>query len=598
MYVMGLNCSSHDSGAALLHADEGKLAVVAVSEARLNRIKHNAAFPLLSITYCLQHFGIALADVAMVCIDRLDCSELFLGRTRHIGAGEAIPKDARVFRGGLRINNDFSGDASGLMRFGVDRDKVKWIDHIDAHAASAYYCSPFDEAAVLCVDAGLGIYRGRGSALLPIDRMGYFRESYHNGAKIDFVTGRLGNIAWFFDNICDALGYHFFAAGKVMAIAAYRNALGGPATEAIVLNKKEIFDFYMDYRHTFIPEAFCRDLVIAQQGGRLSPQAVAVAARAQEIFNEEMVRLAGLAAAKTGSRRLCLAGGSALSCVANGAIRRAGAHDDIFIQPASSDEGIPLGCALYGYHALAGGTIRQPMTHAYLGRAYDSDRLASLLRQWGLRGRPVEAAEVARLLAEGKIIGRCFGAAEYGPRALGNRSILADPRQAGIRDRINRDVKHREGFRPFAPSVLEGRQGEYFVDSGTSPFMLVATSIRPEWAGRLPGIIHVDGSSRFQTVGRDANPAYWELINEFGRLTGVYCLLNTSFNDNDEPIVETYEDAIVSFEKTNIDHLYVDGILIDRPPQGFREISKRLQRMIEERCRNAWEAAAATLCRG
>jgi carbamoyltransferase len=329
--------------------------------------------------------------------------------------------------------------------------------------------------------------------------------------------------------------------------------------------------------------------------GVLDSTWVNLARQVQGLLEEDMVFLAGRALARTTSRRLCLAGGVALSCVTNRRIYDAGICDEMFIQPASSDEGVPLGCALAGYY-ISGGRCRTVMQNAYLGAANDSRTAESVLRRSGMSFRRCDDRTVANLLAEGRIVGRVFGGAEYGPRALGNRSILADPRRPYMTEVLNRRVKHRELFRPFAPSCHADKVQRYFDMPVEGPFMIFAAPVKPGARHLIPAIVHVDGSCRPQTVRPDQNPAYYKLIEEFGRLTGIYCLINTSFNDNSEPIVETYEDALASFLKTGLDHLYIDGYLVDRPavetslpgvrsiPKSPREVEEQYEALAEKYC--------------
>jgi carbamoyltransferase len=328
--------------------------------------------------------------------------------------------------------------------------------------------------------------------------------------------------------------------------------------------------------------------------GVLDATWVNLARQTQGLLEEDMVFLAGKALARTESRNLCLAGGVALSCVTNRHVYDSGVCDSVFIQPASSDEGVPLGCALAGYY-INGGRCRTVMHNAYLGAANSTQTIENTLRRSGMSYRPCDDRAVAKLLAEGKIVGRVFGGAEYGPRALGNRSILADPRRPYMTEVLNRRVKHRELFRPFAPSCHADKVNRYFDMPVEGPFMIFAAPVRAEARHLIPAIVHVDGSCRPQTVRPDQNPEYYNLIEEFGRLTGIYCLVNTSFNDNSEPIVETYEDALTSFLKTGLDYLYVDGFLVDRPamssaaafstPQkGTRNLEAKYDSLAEHFC--------------
>ena len=237
--------------------------------------------------------------------------------------------------------------------------------------------------------------------------------------------------------------------------------------------------------------------------------------------------------------------------------------DEVYIQPAASDEGLPLGCALYGYYDK-GGTVRHHMSDAYLGVPNDPATLPAVLDKWQLKSSTASVQEIAQLLADGKIIGRVAGGSEYGPRALGNRSILADPRPADMKDRLNAEIKHREGFRPFAPSCLEDNIPDFFQSPAKSPFMVIAGTVRDGERDKVPVVTHADGSCRVQTVNPDQNKKYYELIEAFGKLTDCPVLTNTSFNDRDEPIVETYDDAASCLLRTGLDALCIEGQLVER----------------------------------
>ena len=272
----------------------------------------------------------------------------------------------------------------------------------------------------------------------------------------------------------------------------------------------------------------------------------------------------------TGAKHLCLAGGVALNCLANGRIQREAGYDGIWIQPAAGDEGIAIGCAYYGHLALKKAPRGFVMKHAYLGARQAPAKIEKAIQERVVRlvtnthKSDDICQEAAKLLAEGKIFGWFQGRSEFGPRALGNRSIIADPRTADIRDRLNKVVKHRQAFRPFAPIVLAERAPEIFEDYAESPFMLLALHVKPEWRDRIPAIVHVDGTARLQTVTEDANPRLYRLLKEFDALTGIPVLVNTSFNVKGEPIVETPQDALNCFLNTGMECLVLDDRLITK----------------------------------
>jgi carbamoyltransferase len=277
--------------------------------------------------------------------------------------------------------------------------------------------------------------------------------------------------------------------------------------------------------------------------------------------------------AETGTKAICLAGGVAFNCVANGKIFDATPFEEVYVQPAAGDGGLSVGAAFYVWHQLLGGPRRFVMDHAYWGPGYSGEKIRAAVESAGLsrsgyRVRELAEEELtraaARIVADGKILGWFQGRAEWGPRALGNRSIVADPRRPEMKDLLNRRIKHREPFRPFAPSILAEATGEFFEESYASPFMTMAYPVRTEKRAAIPAPTHVDGTGRLQTVSRDANPRYWRLIREFGNLTGVPVVLNTSFNDN-EPIVCRPEEAIDCFLRTQMDALVLGEFLIERP---------------------------------
>ena len=270
----------------------------------------------------------------------------------------------------------------------------------------------------------------------------------------------------------------------------------------------------------------------------------------------------------TGARNLCIAGGVGLNCVANGRILREAGFDNVWIQPAAGDDGIAIGCAYYGHLAIQKKPRSFVMDHAYLGIEYPARAVSEALNSWLVRLETTRTssgdicADTARLLAEGNVFGWFQGRSEFGPRALGNRSILADPRTPAMKDKLNKRVKHRQAFRPFAPVVLAERVNEVFEGEAESPFMLLAQRVRPEWTHKIPAVVHVDGTARVQTVRENQNPRLYRLLREFDTITGVPVLLNTSFNVKGEPIVETPRDAVECFLATGIDYLVLNDILI------------------------------------
>ena len=607
MIVLGVKYYQHDTGASIAFERNGSLVVHAITEARLNRYKSSHRFPFLSIDYCLKAAGLdSLNQVDVLALETFThnwpgrlTSQIPLSKT------ENRPFDAlegRVYDGNYVTS--ILAEQSCLLKH------RKWmpVPHVHAHAASAYYVSPFEKSAILVFDAATNIFAGEAQSIRHIDGYGYDGPLVHNG---DIVTPHFDHATfysgdWLFNLATRKMGFSKFGAGKTMALAAYRGRF--PKRDVLAISKNRYFDFLITHQHGIKNLGDIKPFETSAASGGvdalISEDWVNLAREVQDALEEDMLHLAAIARRKAGSDNLCLAGGVALSCVGNRRIFDENPGIRMFIQPAASDEGIAFGCALAGYHAN-GGTKRQVMDTAYLGVPNDRSQLAGKLDRWGLKHRPADAQEVARLIADGSIIGRCFGASEYGPRALGNRSILADPRRADYVRKLNAEIKHRESFRPFAPSVLWEKTQLYFDMPVEGPFMIMAAQVRPEMRDRLPAVTHVDGSSRPQTVRREQNPAYYDLIKAFGDQTGIYVLGNTSFNNDGEPIVETYEDAVISLCLTGLDYLYVDGVLVE-PPADRAGLARRLsaeradaiersyQQLTERHCdMNAWRQLEA-----
>jgi carbamoyltransferase len=554
MIVLGLKCYSHDTGAAIISDQGGALKIHAIAEARLNRRKHSFAFPLMSIAYCLSALGLnSLDDVDLICIDRH--LETWPEKGSQFGYENALKRHHPRYDD----NHRWSYLVEQSMKY--DPAKVQWINHIDAHAASAYFVSPFDEAAVLIAEGGTGIYHGKGSDLNIIDRIGYLGDTYQDGKKLSERRDHFVNSSFFYDKVSEALGYDIFGAGQTMALAGFGDQV--PFEPMVDVDPDRFEDFIINHDKTVFGMTDVPTFEGEDSDALIANPWVSLARQAQETLEADIQYLAWLARKKTRSKKLCLAGGAALNCIINQKLIESGLFDEVYIQPAASDEGLPLGCALFGYYDK-GGTARHHLSDAYLGAPNDPATLPAVLDKWQLKSKPASVQEVAQLLADGKIIGRVAGGSEYGPRALGNRSILADPRPADMKDRLNAEIKHREGFRPFAPSCLEDNIPDFFQSPAKSPFMVVAGTVREGERDQVPVVTHADGSCRVQTVNREQNQDYYELIEAFGELTGCPVLTNTSFNDRDEPIVETYDDAASCLLRTGLDALYVEGQLVER----------------------------------
>jgi carbamoyltransferase len=558
----------HDAGAALVI--DGKV-VAAVEEERFSRHKHTSRFPVGAITYALKEAGIGLKDVDRFCfpwnpeLDRQNMAQAEVELSQILNRHSMRAQVHAELFSGFRHH----------MGFVVPEDRCRRVPHHLAHAASAFFCSTFEQAAFLVVDAygemvSTSYGRGRGAQLEPMDQL--------------LLPTSLGVL---YANYTHLLG--FPGRGdeyKVMGLAAY----GSPE------RFRELFR--CQWRPTAtgveqVSDARSRAAALELTRYRRSPQAPLtaehqdLAAALQECLEEQMLHLARVVRERTGEDQLCLAGGVALNSTANGKLARSGLFRELFIQPASNDAGTPLGAALFESQRVTG--RRKGRFSAYLGPAFPESRIESACHQRQAEitvSVPEELiAETVRRLEKQQIVGWFQGRMEFGPRALGNRSILADSRDVTMRDRINKAVKHREAFRPFAPAVIAEWASEYF-EMGPltdSPFMLMTVPVRQEHRSKVEAIVHRDGTARVQTVSSEQNPLFWQLLRKFGEKTGVPVLLNTSFNDNGEPIVCTPEDAIESFLSTEIDVLVLGNRLIERRALGLEELLP-LRPRLQEGC--------------
>ena len=579
MNILGINAYHGNASAALV--SEGRL-VAAVEEERFNRVKYAAGFPVAAIRYCLETAGLTLAEVDHVAIPRNPWARL---GTKLLFAMR-MPKFARER---ARVLARFVGIPEALSRaFDCDpktiRAKFHRVEHHQAHLASTFFVSPFEQAALLSAD-GLGDFASTMWAVGEGNRM-----------RVDGSIAFPHSLGMYYTGVTQYLGFLKFGDEyKVMGLAAYGEPAYLDEFRRIVRSTGRAgFRLGLEYfiHHRTGPEMSWREsdktpelgpMFSSYMAERLGPvrdpqapleqrhrdAAATLQARLEEVLFEMLNALHK----RTGRKAVCLAGGVAFNCVANGRIFERTPFERVYVQPAAGDAGLAVGAAYFIHHQI----LRRPrsfvMEHAFWGPEFSSERIraavaASRLAESGMEivERPVEeiAREAAKEIAAGRILGWFQGRAEWGPRALGNRSIVADPRRAEMKDILNQRIKHREIFRPFAPSILEECTAEYFEKSYPSPFMTLAYSVRPEKRSVIPAPTHVDGTGRLQTVNREANPRYWRLIREFANLTGVPVVLNTSFNDN-EPIVCRPEEAIDCFLRTKMDALVLGDILIRKP---------------------------------
>jgi carbamoyltransferase len=562
--ILGINCAYHESSVALV-TDSG--IVAAIEEERFNRVKHGKPslidnsdeLPLGSLDCCLAMGGIALSQVDRIAFSFNPPKRL----ASNVGlADEVIDGSWGTAAGEAVFYEKLMGIPARFRELGF-RGEFVFVDHCMSHAASAYLPSSFDESAIISVD-GIGeiesttLAHGRGRHIEVREQIGY-----------------PSSLGFLWEKIAKYLGMSEYDACKVMSLASH----GDPARF-----QREFRSFIEVRDDGFAVDAdVCRfrsgdfseieRLFQLPRIGRFAPVArgyMDVAAGLQHITTEILLNLARRAHQLTGSKNLCLAGGVALNCVANTAIFECGPFEQIFIQPAANDAGTSLGAALHVYHenvsGKRGGGFQ--MRDAYLGPGFEEADIREAIEKFGVpyTVHTDLVDEVAARIVEGRVVGWFQGRMEFGPRALGNRSLLADPRDPGMVARLNRVVKHREDYRPFCPSVLAEDARQWFVigkEASSAQFMLMAYPVQPSKRALIPAVVHVDGTSRIQSVERCVNPKYHALISSFRKKTGVPMLLNTSFNDR-EPIVCTPEDAVRTFLKTEIDHLAIGDFLLHK----------------------------------
>ncbi|MBV8361650.1 MAG: carbamoyltransferase [Deltaproteobacteria bacterium] len=596
MKILGISAYYHDSAAALV--DNGKL-VAAVQEERLSRKKHDARFPRNAVAWCLSSAGVSIRDLTYVVFydkpwvkfERM--LETYLGFAPR-GLKSFLTSMPLWLKEKLNLKSLLKSELAALDGCKESQlPRLLFTEHHEAHASSAFFASPFERAAVLCLDgvgewATTSIWWGEGNQLTPqweIDfphSLGllYSAFTYYTGFKVNSGEYKLMGLAPYgeprfvnliLSNLIDIkpdgsfrlnLDYFNYATGLTMTGYKFDELFGGAARQ---------------------PEA------------PLTQREMDLARSIQVVSEEIIMRLARTAYIELDAEYLCMAGGVALNCVANGKILRENLFRDIWVQPAAGDAGGAIGAALAAWHSYAGQPRQASegdlMRGSYLGPAYDNDYIRQFLEQ---SSAPFERIEddrllitVAELISRGAVVGWFQGPMEFGPRALGNRSIIGDPRNPAMQSVMNLKIKFRESFRPFAPAVLYERVGNYFSLDRPSPYMALVAPLREELhtpltieqeqlfgidklkvpRSTIPAVTHVDYSARVQTVHRETNPRFYQLLRCFEALTGCGVMVNTSFNVRGEPIVCTPEEAYRCFMRTGIDYLVLENFLLDKRKQ-------------------------------
>ncbi len=569
--ILGLNAFHGDAAAALVI--DGELRGAAEEE-RFSRVKHVAGFPAQAAAWCLADAGLSAADLDHVAIGRDPKANLgqklrraIVNRTSPVYLKQRLQNAAKVRDVRAELAEALGGDL---------RARLHNVEHHQAHVASAFFVSPFEEAAILSVDgfgdfASTMLAHGRGNRFEVLDRV-LFPHS----------------LGIFYTAVTQWLGFPKYGdEGKVMGLAPYGTPRHLDGMRKLVHLNGRLYELGLEY-FTHHREGvdmtwdagspsigrIYSDRMVQQLGAAREPLAPIeplhedVAASLQAMLEEAYLHLVRELQTRTGSTTICLAGGVALNAVANGRIRPETPFEEVYVQPAAGDSGTAVGAAYYVWNQTLGNPRGYVMDHAYTGPGYSDEEYAAALAAAGLAGERLEddrlCATVAARIAAGDVVGWFQGRMEFGPRALGNRSIVVDPRRHDMKDVLNARIKHREPFRPFAPSILAERTGDWFEQDYTSPFMVLVYKTREEKREQVPAVNHVDDTGRLQTVERDVNPRYYGLIEEFERLTGVPILLNTSFNEN-EPIVMTPQDAVDCFGKTQMDLLVLGSHVVRRP---------------------------------
>jgi carbamoyltransferase len=578
MLILGLNMFHADASAAIVLDGEVKFAI---AEERLNRRKHFGGFPALAIKACLDAIGAKVSDVEHIAVGQ-DSDANLAKKVQYALANPA--KILNFIR--LRQRKEAMRDVRSLLLKALDvnssqlRFQEHHLEHHIAHIASAYYCSPWEKAAGFSYD-GSGDFvstmmaRCEGNEIEVLDRV--------------FLPHSLGSL---YTMICEFIGYSQYGdEGKVMGLAPYGKETYCDQIGKMVSEKDGGFQLDLTY---FKPLGSNQGMQVLPDGtvrlarhfsdrmeelfgdsrqlhAEITQRDMDLAFAVQHRFEEIFFHLLNQLHARVPLDNLAMAGGCALNSVGNGKLFDRTPFRRTYIQPAAGDEGLAIGAALHTHYSVLKQSRRHALTHSYLGPEFSDSRIRSALASAGLEGRKLERSvfleEVADQIAAGNVVGWFQGRMEWGPRALGNRSIVAHPGLPNMKDVLNARIKHREWFRPFAPSILADKQHEYFEHDHPSPFMLHVYKIRPEKRKDLCAVNHVDDTGRLQTVARDENPLYYDLISAFNRKTGIPVILNTSFNEN-EPIVCTPEEAIDCFRRTRMDVLAIGSFLVVKAGKG------------------------------
>lgn len=578
MNILGINAYHGDASACLVR--NGQL-VAAVEEERFSRIKHWAGFPSQSIQYCLQAGNIHARDLDRVAVSFNPKANLSRKITFALASRPSLQSILNRFQKQSKSLSIVENLAAACQCEPQEiQAQIHSVEHHAAHLASGFFVSPFSEAAILSID-GMGDFSSTLLASGRNHKLNYFSRTYYPHS-----------LGFLYNAITLYLGFPDYGDEyKVMGLGAYGEPEYLPAFRKLIYPKGDSFELNLDY---FIHHK--QGITMTWDGGRpqvepfhspelekllgpmrspkseLTQKHENIAASLQAVTEEIIFHLLNRLYNKHPSENLCLVGGVAMNSVANGKISQNTPFQNIYIPPGAADNGTCFGAAFFVWHQILKQARTFVLDRASWGTEFSDRDCQDTLKSHNIFAQPLSRQnlidKVVDALCEGKVIGWFQGAMEFGARALGNRSIIADPRRSDMRDLINQKIKFREKFRPFAPSVLEEHIGEYFEMDSPVPFMEKVFPIRPEQQHKIPAVTHTDGTGRLQSVSRQANPLYWDLIHAFANKTGIPMILNTSFNEN-EPIVCTPEEAFQCFQRTKMDTLVLGSFYIERSDLSF-----------------------------
>ncbi len=574
MIILGLNAYHADSSAAIFVNGE---MIAAAEEERFRRIKHWAGFPSEAIKFCLKEVGISIDEVDYICIGR-DPKAKVWKKTEYV-LKSLTKKNTLIFdriknRGKIRsLETEFSELFNVSVK--LIKPKIINVEHHRSHLASAFFASPFEEAAILSID-GSGDFTttmiavGKGNQIEVLD-------------SVDFPA----SAGLFYTAFTQYLGFpHYGDEYKVMGLAPYGNPVYLDEVRKLLYFKEDgLFDWDSEYfanpneikmdMESNIPKIsnlYGQKFIevfgpVRKEGDELTQKHKDIATSVQRVCEELILHILKHLQKRTGLKNICIAGGVAQNSVANGKILENTLFENLYIPSAGHDAGISMGSALYAYNHVLKQPRAKAVYNAYTGSKFTNEEIEAFLIERGIKYQRLEDADlydkITDKLIEPGVVGWFSGRAEFGPRALGGRSIIADPRNNKAKELLNAKIKRRESFRPFAPSILKEYVAEYFTKVEDVPFMEKVFPIKPEKQSEIPAVTHVDGTGRLQTVSRDVSPRYYALIDRFREKTGVPILLNTSFNEN-EPIVNTPAEALDCFLRTQMDMLVIENCLIVR----------------------------------